>query len=376
MYIGLGLAIVNKIMGAIGGGITFLLRDDFMVNVAAPLASPRTAEPGPGTLTLVQVDGEYSISSGNLAFPAHASAAWSEQGMYEAGGRSRAAGRTLLTSFNVAVDGDIIAANFSTVASTAFNAAGNGNFWGSGRILYWLDTNFYNSGLSLSLATAYKFAVILRTSGAFHFVKGGAFASWTLFMVSSQCTTATHYPQFNTQSGSGTLDFVRVLDLPAPFASDYGLATQRLSGAQSAGVTFTHEANCVIEFVFTTLASSGNMLVNFRVQDASNYWQLWWAQFGGALTLTEVVGGVRTDRASASPSLANGHRAVIVADGSTIRVYTNNVLRFTYSSASNFATATAGELNGLGVGGAVSDIISWPRTLSGAAAALLDLAVA
>ena len=39
-----------RLMG--GGGLTFLLRDDFTTAEAAPLASPRTAEPGPGTWSI------------------------------------------------------------------------------------------------------------------------------------------------------------------------------------------------------------------------------------------------------------------------------------------------------------------------------------
>jgi hypothetical protein len=35
----------------LAAGLTFLLRDDFVTTESAPLASPRTCEPGPGALT-------------------------------------------------------------------------------------------------------------------------------------------------------------------------------------------------------------------------------------------------------------------------------------------------------------------------------------
>jgi hypothetical protein len=62
---------------------------------------------------------------------------------------------------------------------------------------------------------------------------------------------------------------------------------------------------------------------------------------------------------------------VVIADGTTIRVYANNVLKITYTSATNFQTATQGRVY-LGTGGAVSDIVTYPRYLSGEALTVLN----
>jgi hypothetical protein len=70
--------------------------------------------------------------------------------------------------------------------------------------------------------------------------------------------------------------------------------------------------------------------------------------------------------------VANSDRIVIVADGTTIRVFEANTQRITYAAAANFQTETDGELETEGTGGAVTDIVSWPRTLSGAALAELQ----
>jgi hypothetical protein len=59
--IGLG---INLGMGI--GAIPYLFRDEFTTSESAPIASPRTAEPGPGTLTCVQTDGELSIVGGAI----------------------------------------------------------------------------------------------------------------------------------------------------------------------------------------------------------------------------------------------------------------------------------------------------------------------
>jgi hypothetical protein len=169
------------------------------------------------------------------------------------------------------------------------------------------------------------------------------------------------------------MQFVRVAQLTAPWnASDYGLATQQLAGARAPGDTFTHEANCLIEFTVATLPGAGTQIeLRFRVQDATNYWQVT-VDSTGALDLDEVVAGVVTQRGTAAGVIANGDRIVITAVGQTIKVYEANTLRITYATAANFATETDGELETEGTGGAVTDIVSWPRTLSGAALAELQ----
>lgn len=130
------------------------------------------------------------------------------------------------------------------------------------------------------------------------------------------------------------------------------------AGAVSAGVTFTHPANGVIAWTQTTLGSPvSDVLV--RYQDANNHWRVRvWAD--GTLYLYEDVAGVVTARATTGAGVvSNGHRIVVVCDGTTIEIYSNDVLRITYSSASNFATATDGRLDALGTGGAVSDLRTW-----------------
>ena len=94
MNIGIGLGVqVGGTGVGVGGGLTFLLRDDF-TTARAPLLG-RLAEPGPGTLTLVQTDGQFSTSSGKLNFPVQSTPAWADQGFYGAG-RSRVAGRAIV----------------------------------------------------------------------------------------------------------------------------------------------------------------------------------------------------------------------------------------------------------------------------------------
>lgn len=372
---------VDEVLGGGGWAPSFLLRDDFTTAAAAPLTTPRTAEPGPGTLTLVQTDGQLSIASGKLVFPAQSTPVSGDQGAYGAGSFARTVGRTVVGIYNFSAFGDwgtlcgwLTSAALGANSTNIDNAIKN---IGAGVGRSAVGSEFSSAlGSNFATATDYKCAVALRSTGAFLFLKGGAYTQWTLLWASVQGTTATLYPHaHNNKADAGTLDLFRVLDLPAPFNSDYGLATQRVAGTVSVGQTFTHEANCVLEFVQTTLPSASTVRFHFRQQDASNYWRVTVGSTG-TFNLDEVVATVITNRATSSNIVANGHRVVVVCDGTTIRGYSNNVLRWTYSSAATFATNTAGELNLLGTGGAVSDIVSWPRTLPSAAAALLDLAVA
>jgi hypothetical protein len=127
----------------------------------------------------------------------------------------------------------------------------------------------------------------------------------------------------------------------------------------AAAATFTHTADTSIEFIVSTVPSSSNILLHFRRQDASNTWRLSISSAGN-LTLAEIVAGGATTRGSASGVVAAGDLVVIVAQGSTISVYSGGVLRFTYSSATNYQTLTAGVVASLGGGGVISTLSAYP----------------
>jgi hypothetical protein len=346
----IALPIGKVIFGGAAWRPNFLLRDDFTTTASAPLSSPRTAEPGPGTLTLVQVDGQFSVSAGKMPFVAQGTPTWTNQGLYESGGRSRVAGRALFATLNYSTRSFSLL-SWRTVAGVdltpdvAFYVNGSASIDLKNSATNWLISPIMSVSVNIQLA------LILRATGAFAFIKGDTYTQWTLLWVDAAANTATLYPVFVNRLAAGTLDNFRVLDLPSPFNSDYGLATQRLSGARSALDAFSHEANCLIEFTDTTIPSGSNLDLRFRRQDATNYWQVT-INSTGALTLNEVVAGTPTQRATAAAVVSSGHRVVIVADSTTIRGYSGTAtaptLRWTYSSASNFATATAGELTALG----------------------------
>jgi len=137
------------------------------------------------------------------------------------------------------------------------------------------------------------------------------------------------------------------------------VATDEKAGSVAAGTTFNHTADCAIEFVINTIPSSNSINLNVRIQDSSNYWTIR-NYSNGKLILWEVVAGGFTQRASKSSAVSGGERIVVIANDEIISVYYDGALAFSYSSAANFKTETNGELEALGIGGTVSDIISWP----------------
>ena len=160
----------------------------------------------------------------------------------------------------------------------------------------------------------------------------------------------------------------RTLDGVANVASTnhpgYGLATSVLPGPRAAVDTFTHEADAIIEFQLDALPSAGNLDIAFRKQDATHEWIVR-IDSTGALALIEDNAG-ETSRASAAGVLSGGERITVIAFGSTIKGYYDTTLAFTYASATNFQTATTGNVNALGTGGRISNLLAWPLDLASA----------
>ena len=116
------------------------------------------------------------------------------------------------------------------------------------------------------------------------------------------------------------------------------------------------------------------MWIDFRRQDVDNRWYVVAdALGGGELQLQERVAGTPTQRGAST--ISAGQRLVIVLDDETIQVYADNTLKITYSSAANFKTETGGVVNNGQSPGQWSDLVTYPRTLSGKAVTVLNKAI-
>lgn len=370
----------RRYASAVKCGLTYLLRDEFTDDAAAPLTSPRTARPGPGTLTLVdEAPARWQVTGGVLETTGSGLTAATSPTAHIA--VTRAVGiavkqRTLRNSTYGAAGAKLLSPHmgFSTVTGTNI-AVGNitGLLFYGGRFAAATQNASSPQLLEADASDTYfTFVSILRSSGAFHVINDKlAFID----DIGSQATMYAGLGQLSTDRHPPKCEYIRVAQLGAPWNTDNGIATANLSGARSASDTFSHEANAQwIVFTVTALPSVGNIEIRFRVQDSSNYWSLT-VSSAGAYSLNETVASVTNQRATIASNQAND-RLLCVIDGANARLMRMRSSAGTqssiYASVSTFTTQTTGSIQSLGTGGGVSDLITYPRTLSGAALSALE----
>jgi hypothetical protein len=342
----------------VAAAITYLLRDEFTTAQAAPLTSPRTCEPGPGTLTIVDSANALSISGGVLVVNGT-----------PGGSENQAAGASLS---RVAGRAFLLRVPTRTTVSIQQNAgwrAASGVYECGGRFVS--TTNFqWRSGVSAVIDSitigsgTWYLAFILRTTGAFFLARNGASGAYTLAWVMGEGATASLIPTLMSTGASPVavnyvLDDAIVADLPAPWDTDYGIATDR-KAVSVASDQITMTADALVEHTFAA-QTAVNKVVRVRQTDGSNVWRVHCIQASGTIDLREIVAGVSTTRATTAQTWANGtsYRVVIICEAATIRVYVNNVLKFTYTSATFNQTATIASVDHAG-----TDFVAWPRTVT------------
>lgn len=349
-------------------GVDFLFRDDFLTDEAAPLTSPRTAEPGPGIGTIIDTTNAASIS-GNQFVVASSNAIGDPGVWYEQ--ITRVAG---ICFYSKLTPDDNRGIHVGWDTNQAAGIEGNSIRLGAA------DQNIVLSDFGaaepdvgdFTNGTEYELAVVLRSAGAFPLIKGGIFTEWTL-LYALNTWGGNPFPGVSGRFAAGdyVVDTIRGSQLSSPWDTDFGIATDRLAGARTPVDPFTHEADCLIEFTVVGLGAA-TIVVIFRRQDALNYWQIDIIN-DGSFRLAETIAGVFNTRANTGAGVVGaGDRIVVIADDETIRGYVNNALLWTYALAANFKTETSGEYNNAGAGGSISDLITWPRTISGVARRALD----
>ena len=331
----------------------------------------RAAEPGPGEWTVYDTANHLSISGGNLVVDGNG-ASWADPRIVSVNSFDRVAGRALFGGFVSASSlNSFIGWNEDNIPA-AYDQCPGGAYSQQGLVCYSYESSFGLGTTTWSTtfgAAPTRSALVLRSSGFFHFVLVSG--EWIVMRVANRFGTTPLWPVFSHShvGGARSIKPLSVVDLPTPFDSDYGIATDRVAGVVAAGTTFVHEADCIIEYTVTAIPSSGNIKLQFRLQDANNRLEV---QCGtGGIVAYKFISGTPTQIGSLGTSPNGGDRIVIVADGTSVKVYVANILRIT-GTVSEFATETNGSLISVGVGGSVSDIVTWPRTLSGSALAAIE----
>lgn len=209
------------------------LNDQFTTARSAGSVNGTAAEPTGGTRTVTDANSKLSITGGQLSVATGGVGAGNPGLWY--GSTTRTAGRSIVGTLNL-----------------TSQTGGNGPSFGfdsnqSGGIAYGL---FLNSTIivaqpsgtiglgSMSLSTDYKFAVVLRATGNFIFVKGGEYANWTLLYIVPTGNEASVFPGISTTAASPvfTADNVGIpssLYIPVPLVSD-GFSSSTTDGSGNA----------------------------------------------------------------------------------------------------------------------------------------------
>lgn len=257
--------------------VTYILEDRFGTPIAAGGINSSYATDGKNARTVTDTESKLSIAGGELTFAGGlASPVYGDPGLWYPV-MTRVAGRVLKTSI---VSPSVVSQCLIAVDENqaGLPTAHCFNLTTTGLACYDNSINIVTG--TWATGTNYQFAIVLRGTGAFYFIRGGAFTNWTLLWVSVANNTGTLYPTASSYNAVFTADNILVpatLWLPAPLASDSftrangalgstdGLGHAEQNGGANlawTGTTWTVSSNAAINTptVNATL-NSGNLVV-------------------------------------------------------------------------------------------------------------------
>jgi hypothetical protein len=342
--------------GAGGVGLTPVFDDQFTTDDAAAISSPRTCEPGPGTITVTGSD--QAIASRLVTCPSNVA----NQGFLSGSAYALSAGRAMVVkNFQLTGAPSATGLAWGFVGTSALSLTMRAGFYLNNTGLYCNSDN-QAGGLVAAQPTAsvdYDYAVVERATGHFLLYKLSSASQWTLLHVNDTSTTTPLYPSMRYTSCPLQFGRWRVFD-------SWSIPRSYYSASGTIGVVSSGSADFVAKMRCT--GTDAQSLI-FRRQDADNYWYA--ERAATTFRLFEVVATVATQRASAAITAETAERIEIMAEGSTIRLlrYRSNgstvVVPTAYASATNFQTATGmavlDEAN-------YTELEVFPRFVSGVAA--------
>jgi hypothetical protein len=374
--------------------LAYLLRDEFTDTLTAGNVNGTAATPGPGTRTVVDTDNKLSISSGALQLDIKTA---NGDPRIHYGSIARAAGRLLVAEMTNAAENGKSNIGFDSNETSNLNDPA----------VYFVDASATINMLSasssnvtavgaFSAATSYAVAFALRAAGHFCFIKGGAYASWTLLWGDDSANVDPLYPGANQGNDAGgtlhTSDYIRIPDalwLPTPLVSDGFTDTNGVSldahtsdgtghaegvagglgaggsglswteqagdwdiqsnkanlvtdGTRSAATVETSEADVIIDVTTTLETATKATGIVARYADTDNYWNVNVSDNTNEFHLWERTAASSTKRASTAYAvlLATDYDIRLIAYGNTIDCYLDGGNKITYGSASAGNTVT------------------------------------
>lgn len=356
---------------------TRLFYDTFSSADEDPLTSPRTSNIG--RLIAVQNDGKFAISSGAILTTAQLTVAAGDLQLCAkpagAGDNwARTAGRAMAIKVNRTSGTHAFYPAFGWFNQESAAAEVNDviGFYPTGVQLRQMYSTLQIAPASVFSSSAdYTLVLVQRAVGAFYIVKSVALGEFTLLTATNFINTTPLYAVAPSYDCVETLDNLQIMDLGAPFNTEFGLATA-VNETPGAGATLVGSADGTVEFTWTPQAGQTlNLMV--RRTDDDNCWIVRCVQAASRIYLYEKQGGVETERGAAGGVAATW----TVGTAYTIRVNLRSQqivvfigagsAKITYATAAFNAAAT-----GIKTDLAGADLVSWPYTLSGAALSELN----
>lgn len=251
----------------------YSIRDLFVTDDAAPLVTPRIAEPGPGQWTVTDTGNRLSVSGGKLLIGGGTTT-------YKmlTGTTPRATGKALFFKMtqpqgNIATAvkmGFTIGGGVSTNHSIYHTAAGGGS--GTPGLGVNSAASLYQS--IASYRGVNRFWVILRGAGGAFF--GFTFGQQSRLLWVSNAPTGANAEVVleaqNTTTHTAEIEDVGVVQLAAPFSTDDFPFLISRTIAPANPQEATAPADCLVSVLWTPAGAAEVIDIEFRRVDANNCW--------------------------------------------------------------------------------------------------------
>ena len=351
----------------------YLLRDEFITNRAIGAIDGTAAEPGPGTRR--DEDGDnLTIADGILKFARGTNDYISYNDTFE-----RSTGLAML----VKTTANTTRYRSSTIGFTsalfALNRQTSIRTYTSGEVQTFDNTNIVNPAWTFSAYENTALIVVntLRSLGGFNIISFDGGSTYYLVWVGHESTTDPVYAGIETGTPTANdadpqVEYIRVAQLPAPYDTDYGIATDYKLGDLSNDDQISAENYYVAEVTIKTLTTGALMRYFLQYTDAGNKLHLRINE-DGSVNLYKHVGGVQTSAGSIGAGvISNGSRIVcICGTGKVYNIFVDNV-SYINTTISDLPLGNSSYV-GTNGDGQFENGINWPRTLSGDAKNVLEL---
>lgn len=391
-----------------------LLNDTFTTALGAGSVNGTASEPGPGSRTVTDAESKLSLSGGNISISGgKASPAWGDPGIWWPS-LSRTAGRTLIVS-------DVAVTDVTSAVEIGFDSGTAGNIVDGIRVTGDTLLPVYGGTVGPSVyvptdGTTYSIATVLRAAGAFNFLKVGT--TWKLVWVAETGTDATLFPAisgYNAVLTDSSIKVPRATWFPTPLVSDGftgvngtliqsrtsdGLGHSEGNGGSGVSYSFlaypsgsmytsngvlwcssgyptagfTGSSNVLYSAKVTVSTGAGvDASICFRKSSPNTLIQAALSHDLGSFTVTKYVSGTGTALISVLITYADAKRLVIVADGTQVSAFYNELkcgATVTVSDA-GLQLGTDCFFQGSSVNGTLfDDLVMWPIGNEGQHAAI------